>query len=90
MNQLLSGGTAIASLAIGVFFLRYWKRSRDRLFLMFAFAFWMYAANRVGLALLDDAHEGRVWLYGLRLCAFLLIVIAIIDKNRNAPQPAAE
>lgn len=83
MNDLLAGATAMASAAIGVFFLRYWRKSRDRFFLLFAVAFWIYAANRVGLATVGD-EERRLWLYAIRALAFVLILVAIVDKNRAA------
>jgi hypothetical protein len=84
MSDLLAGGTAVACAAIGVFFLRYWARTRDRLFVMFAIAFWIYGANRVALSIAGDADEDRVWLYGLRFVAFVIILVAIVDKNRQS------
>lgn len=74
---MISMGFAIAAL----FFLRYWRTSRDRLFLYFAIAFALEAANRAIYAL-DGAHSEEVTLYfSLRLVAFLLILWAIVDKN---------
>jgi uncharacterized membrane protein HdeD (DUF308 family) len=83
INDLLSGGFVMAAVAIGVFFLRFWRKSGDRLFLMFAIAFWMLGANRLGLSLTSHEEEGRTWFYVLRLIAFLIILAAIIDKNRG-------
>jgi hypothetical protein len=74
-------------LVAGLFFLRFWRDTRDRLFAIFAGAFWLLAVQRALLMLTaaPDGGEGAVWLYALRLLAFLLILAAIIDKNR-APE----
>ena len=82
MNQLLSGVIVTGYLVAGLFFLRFWKQSRDRLFAMFALAFWLLAAQRLALALTTQIFEDVIWLYVIRLLAFLLILAAIIDKNR--------
>lgn len=77
MLGMVSMGFAVAAL----FFLRYWRTSRDRLFLYFAVAFALEAANRAIYAL-NGARSEEVTLYfSLRLVAFSLILWAIIDKN---------
>jgi len=80
VSGLLTMGYAVA----GLFFLRFWNRSRDRLFLIFAIAFWLLAAQRVLLGVDFAATEDRTWYYALRLLAFLLILVAIVDKNRGS------
>lgn len=82
MIQLMSGAIVTGYLVAGLFFLRYWRQSRDRLFAIFAAAFWLLAAQRLALALTTQYFEDVTWLYGVRLLAFLLILLAIIDKNR--------
>jgi hypothetical protein len=79
----VSGGTMVAALVIGLFFLRYWRQTQDRLFLMFAGGFFTFSLSRLILAFLEEDDEGRVWVYALRLVAFALILAAIIDKNRT-------
>ena len=83
MRLFLLGACAMACTAIGLFFLRFWKRTFDRLFLIFAVAFWVLGLNRLGLAAVDAASDSRMYLYGVRLAAFVLILIAIADKNRR-------
>lgn len=83
VDLLLSGAIALAFLVAGLFFLRFWKESRDRLFLAFALAFWVMAVNRVTLELVPREYEGRPLLFLLRLVAFGLILLAIWDKNRR-------
>ena len=64
------------------FFLRFWRKTRDRLFAMFAGAFLLLAANWVALGF-TRADEIRTALYVVRLVAFVVILVAIIDKNRS-------
>lgn len=82
MNDFLSGALMMACLVAGLLFLRFWRKSRDRLFLMFGIAFWILAANRFALVA-THGDEIRFFLYCVRLLAFLLILAAIIDKNRR-------
>lgn len=90
MNEVLAilgGALATTYLVAGVFFLKFWRRTRDRLFLSFAGAFFLLAINQV-LAQLIDADDPRRGLsYLLRVVGFLLILLAIFDKNRSARRP---
>ena len=79
----LLGVIATSSLAASVFFLRYWRETRDSLFLAFAVAFLIEAANRTASLLLVQPNEGTPWIYVVRLFAFLLILAAIVNKNRG-------
>jgi hypothetical protein len=78
VSGLLVMGYAIAAL----FFFRFWRETRDRLFGIFAAAFGLLAAQRAALALSADPSGDQVLLYGIRLLAFVLILAAIVDKNR--------
>jgi hypothetical protein len=66
-----------------MFFWRFFSQTRDRLFAMFALAFWTLAMHWVCLAVVMPQDDTRHYFYVLRLAAFLLIVAAIIDKNRS-------
>ena len=77
----MSGMVTAGFLLAGLFFLKFWVRSRDVLFFIFAAAFWLLAANQVLLLILDLPREEQGWVYLLRLAAFALIVAAIIQKN---------
>ncbi|HEY7120624.1 MAG TPA: DUF5985 family protein [Tepidisphaeraceae bacterium] len=81
LNEFMLGGVVVGCLAVGLFFIRFWRRTADRLFLVFAIAFWTLAANWLALAFIDK-DEVRTWLYVVRLVAFVLILAGIIDKNR--------
>jgi len=83
MNQFLSGAVMMGFLVGGLFFLKFYRQTRDRLFALFALAFWILAVNRIGLAFTEDLDELRTWFYVVRLVAFLVILAAIIDKNRR-------
>ena len=83
MNDMLLGAIAMASLIAGLFFLRFWKSSGDRLFLFFAIAFWIEAINRIYAALAHPLLESFPLFYLIRLIAFGLIMFAILDKNRS-------
>lgn len=82
MNQLLLGAIAIANLIIGLFFLRFWKKTRDRFFLFFAVAFSLEGFNRALLGLSYGSNENEPIFYLVRLLSFILILFAIVDKNR--------
>ena len=84
--SFLSGVTFLGSLVAALFFLRFWVQSRDRLFAMFALAFAVFGVNRLVLFVLDESNEARVYVYLVRLLAFMLIAAAIIDKNRPRSQ----
>ena len=79
----LAGASTVAAALIALFFLRFWRDTHDRLFLLFAIAFAIFAANRLALTILDDESEGRTLVYAARACAFALIIGAVIDKNRG-------
>jgi Ca2+/Na+ antiporter len=84
MSHFMLGAIMMCYLVAGVFFLRFWKETRDRLFLMFSLAFWLLALNQVGFVFVAEGSESRSYFYLLRLLAFVLIVIAIAEKNRSA------
>jgi hypothetical protein len=84
LAQFLWGAASMVALAIGLFFIRFWRQTADRLFLLFSIAFWLLALNWIALAVVMPESEARHFFYVLRLAAFLLIAFAIIDKNRSA------
>lgn len=89
MKIFMWGVLAMASSVAALFFLRFWRESRDRLFGFFALAFAGLAANWVGLAIIDHPNnEARQeYAYVVRLLAFVILIIGIIDKNRRRGRP---
>lgn len=83
LEALLAGAIAMASVVAAMFFLRFWRDTRDRLFLIFSAAFLLLGITRIGLALSAMHREGQTYWYWVRLAAFLLILLAIVDKNRR-------
>lgn len=84
MNHFLWGALAMSASVAALFFFRFWRTSRDRLFLLFCLAFSMLAFNWLGLALVESVDESRHKVLLLRLLAFVLIIAAVIDKSRRA------
>lgn len=83
MNNFMIGSIATASFVIGLFFFRFWRSTADRFFLFFAISFWIEGANRLLLAATTGLHEDSPAYYMIRLVAYMLIVFAILDKNRG-------
>lgn len=85
-----NGALTVTQAIIALFFFKFSVRSGDRLFTLFATAFAILAAQRLVLTVAREWGENMVWLYGLRLAAFVLIVYAIVDKNRSRRPVIAE
>jgi hypothetical protein len=84
MDKFLLGVNVMACLVVGLFFLRFWRRTREFLFVIFAAAFWLMAINWALLAMTArGAEETRTGLYVIRLTAFVLILLGILNKNRS-------
>ena len=83
---LISGALAAGYAVAALFFLRFYRDTRDRLFLYFAVAFALLTVQRVTLAWAAQTGRGTAVHYVIRLAAFLIILAAIIDKNRPRAQ----
>jgi hypothetical protein len=84
LYDFLSGALALGFGVCALFFLRFWRRTREELFLAFAVAFLLLGLGQTVLDLANIPTEQRGSLYLLRLLAFLLILVAIYRKNRRA------
>ena len=82
---LINGALAMGSAIAGLFFLQFWNRTRERLFVFFALAFWILCLDWVAIGLLAVPSEMTYSLYLPRLLAFVLILAGIVDKNRSRP-----
>ena len=80
-NQFLLGGISAGLLLAALFFLRSWRDTRDRLFLLFALAFAIEGLSRVALAGSARPSEGEPVFYVVRLVAYVIILGSIVDKN---------
>jgi hypothetical protein len=81
INGFLLGVIATSSVSVGLIFLKYWKQTRDPLFLSFAIAFLVEGFNRTSLLLVEKPNEGNPIIYLVRLAVFLILLIAIVLKN---------
>jgi hypothetical protein len=79
--EYISGAVTLGYLIAALFFARFWKRTRDRLFVSFAVAFMLLALNQALAQWLGAADERIGYTYLLRVLGFVLILAAIIDKN---------
>jgi O-antigen/teichoic acid export membrane protein len=82
MNEMSLGAIATASMVAALFFLRFWKSTRDRFFLFFAMSFFIEGVNRALLGLMAGLREEAPAYYLIRLVAYSLILFAILDKNK--------
>jgi hypothetical protein len=82
LEGFLLGVIVAASVASALFFLKFWKNTRDGLFLAFSAAFFIEGVNRMGAFFIERPNEGSAAIYIVRLLAFLLILVAIARKNR--------
>jgi hypothetical protein len=80
-NAVLLGAVAMASFVAALFFLRFWRQTRDSFFLLFAIAFALDSATRFALGLSHVSNEYEPFFYMMRLVTFTLIIIAIVRKN---------
>jgi hypothetical protein len=76
-SGLIAAGFAVAAL----FFVRFWSRAKDGLFLGFALCFGLLAISQALSTLLGLPQEERSWIYLIRLSAFLILIFAILRKN---------
>jgi len=79
----LSGATMMGCFVVTVFFWRFWQRTADRLFAWFALSFFLLGMERLGIALTNAYEPTTPWIYLIRIAAFALIALAIIEKSRS-------
>jgi len=82
-DGFILGFVATSSLVAGMFFLRFWSRTRDFLFLAFAIVFLFQALTSTASVFLRQPNGVSSWFYAGQLCTYLLILVAILRKNRG-------
>jgi peptidoglycan/LPS O-acetylase OafA/YrhL len=87
MIEFLTGATMMGFLVAAGFFMRFWRRTGDRLFLAFAIAFLLLALNQALAQWIGAADERVGYTYLLRVLGFVLILGAIVDKNLARDRP---
>ncbi len=83
MILYLYGAMSMAAFAITVFFFRFWQRTNERLFAFFSLAFFLLGIERVVLFLYYSEEFESATTYLIRLAAFIVIILGVIDKNRG-------
>lgn len=81
MIEFLSGAVTMGFVIAAVFFLRFWRKTRDRFFVAFSIAFFLLALNQALAQWLGAADERVMYTYLLRVLGFVIILAAIVDKN---------
>lgn len=84
LDLFLLGYIAALAAVATVFFLRYWKETRDTLFLAFAVFFAVEGGTRAFDVSTPNPNLIIGWVYVLRLLAVLLIVAAVLRKNTRS------
>ena len=84
MKMMLLGAIAMAAFTIALIFIRFWRTTRDRFFLFFAAAFTLIGVGRIVLGAVPHSDDQTPVIYLIQLLAFVVILFAVIDKNRRA------
>jgi hypothetical protein len=84
IDGLLLGIIASTSVVASLFFLKFWRATRDFLFLAFAIAFAIEGFSRLIHLNATSPNEGLPEVYLARLIGYILILVAIISKNRQS------
>ena len=83
LNDFLAGAIVMGFAVAALLFLKFWRKTRQGLFLAFAGSFMLLGVTQALLTLAGILIEERSWLYLLRLAAFLLILAALWSQNRR-------
>ena len=90
MYNFISGLVTMGYATAALFFFRFWWRTRDPLFVLFAVAFICLAANQTLTVVLDIPRDEQSWTYLLRLAGFGLLIFGIIGKNLGKKKDRTE
>jgi hypothetical protein len=83
LNEFFAGMATMGFLLAGLFFFRFYARTRDPLFSQFGFAFCLLAANQAVITLSGFPPNELGWAYALRVMAFAMLIYGIVRKNFN-------
>lgn len=84
LYEVYSGALMICCLVAGLFFLKFYRKTSDKLFKLFSISFFLLSFERLVLGYLGSRNEPSPLVYLIRLLAFLIIIYAIVDKNRSS------
>lgn len=83
LANFVYGAIAALCWVVGLFFLGFWRKTGDRFFAFFAAAFWLLGLGRFAMSVVGGTTEAIRSIYLVRLLAYAVLLVAIIDKNRN-------
>ncbi|WP_332659125.1 DUF5985 family protein [Brevundimonas sp.] len=83
---MANGAVIMGNVIAALFFLKFWRRTDDRLFLAFAAAFLLMGLVPLLTTLMQVPREEQSPFYLIRLAAFVIIICAIVGKSRAAPK----
>ena len=83
MASFLNGAAAMACIAVGTYFARFWHETGDRLFWCLAAAFWLFAVNYAAIGVLPLEDERGDYAFALRLVGFAAILVGVLLKDRE-------
>ena len=78
----VAGAVALGYMLAAMFFLRFWKRTGELLFLSFSVAFALLSVGQIVIAAANIYVEDSSAAYLVRLGAFAIIILAVWRKNR--------
>jgi uncharacterized membrane protein HdeD (DUF308 family) len=81
LDYFLLGFIAACSLVAGLFFLRFYRGTRDPLFLAFLFFFVVQGCTNAATLELDRPNLGSPIIFIVRLLSVLVVLVAILWKN---------
>lgn len=84
LKTMLLGAIAMAAFTIALIFIRFWRTTGDRFFVFFAVAFALIGLGRIALGAVPHSDDQTPVIYLIQLLAFVVILFAVIDKNRRA------
>lgn len=88
MDIFLLGVVTAAYLLAALYFLRFWRSTRDSLFLAFAVFFGIQGGSSMFIVSLSHPNEGSLWIGLVRLLSILAVLGAILWKNVGKRQAA--
>lgn len=81
MINFLSGMVTAGYLVAALFFFRFWKRTKEPLFVTFSISFVLFAVGQFCALWFEGPHDDVAWIFLLRLAGFVLLLVGIVRKN---------
>jgi hypothetical protein len=81
IEDLLLGAISMVCFTVSLFFLRFWKTTRDRFFLFLAASFLVEGVERIAMAVIPHSNEDEPLFYLIRLLSFGILLYGIAEKN---------